>query len=70
MPQLCSRNPEVGRLFAAWNSLHRWRLFKFFLREDPFNLFDILLEQDAKRKFLLEESSRYGGDMRKNTVMV
>jgi hypothetical protein len=58
-------NPEVGRLFVAWNSLRRWRLFKFFLREDPFDLFDILLEQDAKHKFLLEEISRYGGDTRK-----
>jgi hypothetical protein len=59
MPQLSSRNPKVGRLFARWRNLRQWRLFKFALGEDPFDIFDVLVEQEAKKLFRIEEQSRY-----------
>ena len=36
-----------------------WRLFKFALGEDPFDIFDVLLEQEAKKQFRIEEHLRY-----------
>ena len=45
-------------------NLRQWRLFKFAFGEDPFDIFDVLLEQEAKEQFLVEESSRYSTDSR------
>ncbi len=61
MPQLSSRsrNQKVGRLFSKWMNLRQWRLFKFAFGEDPFDIFDVLLEQEAKEQFRIEEHSRY-----------
>jgi hypothetical protein len=66
MPQLSSRsrNQKVGGLFSKWMNLRQWRLFKFAFGEDPFDIFDVLLEQEAKEQFLVEESSRYSTDSR------
>jgi hypothetical protein len=35
-------------------NLRQWRLFKFTLGEDPFDIFDVLLEQEAEYQFLLK----------------
>jgi hypothetical protein len=59
MPQLSSWNLKVGRLFKKWMDLHKWRLFKFALGEDPFDVFYILAEQEAKCQFKIEEHSMY-----------
>ena len=32
---------------------------RFTLRQDPLNLEDVLLEEEAKRRYKIEESSRY-----------
>jgi hypothetical protein len=34
------------------------------LGEDPYNIFDVLLKADAKKKFQIEECSRYSTDSR------
>ena len=39
--------------------MRRWRLFKFAIGEDPFDIFDVLIEQEAKKQFRIEEHSRY-----------
>jgi hypothetical protein len=31
--------------------LARWQLFKFVVGEDPFDIFDVLLEAEAKKQF-------------------
>jgi hypothetical protein len=59
MPKLSFRNRKVGRLFKKWTDLRKWRLFKFALGEDPFDLFDVLAEHEAKCQFKVEVSSRY-----------
>ena len=59
MPRLSFRNPKVGRLFSKWTNLRRWRFFKFAMGQDPFDLTDVMLEQEAKCRFRLEEASRY-----------
>jgi hypothetical protein len=60
MPKLSWRNPKVGELFLTWMNLRRRRLLEFFiLGEDPFNIFDVLQEQEAKRQFRIEERLRY-----------
>jgi hypothetical protein len=35
--------------------LRKWRLFKFALGEDPFDVFDVLAEQEAKCQFKSED---------------
>jgi hypothetical protein len=64
MPQLSSWNQKAGQLFSMWMNLRRWRFFKFALGEDPFNIFDVLLEADANKKFQIEECLRYSTDLR------
>jgi hypothetical protein len=60
MPKLSGRNPKVGQLFPTWMNLHCRRLLKFFiLGEDPFDILDMLQEEEAKRQFQIEERSRY-----------
>jgi hypothetical protein len=66
MPQRSSRNPTVVRLFSKWMNLRRWRLVKFALGEDPFDIFDVLLEEEAKCQFKVEEASRFSRDSRIN----
>jgi hypothetical protein len=46
--------------------LRKWRLFKFALGEDPFDVFDVLAEQEAKSQFQAEERSRYSRTSRAN----
>jgi hypothetical protein len=46
--------------------LHKWRLFKFALGEDLFDVFDILAEQEAKCQFKIKERSRYSTTSRAN----
>jgi hypothetical protein len=65
MPQLSFLNPKVGQLFARWRKLRQWRLFKFAPGEDPFDIFDVLVEQEAKKQFQIEEHcSRYSTGFR------
>jgi hypothetical protein len=66
MPRLCSRNPRVARLFSKWQNLRQWRLFKFALGEDPFDIFDVLLEEEAKSRFQIEVGLRYSTGARLN----
>jgi hypothetical protein len=40
-------------------NLHQWRLFKFAVREDHFNVFDVLLKQEAKYQFQIEQCYSY-----------
>jgi hypothetical protein len=52
LPKLSGRNPKVGQLFLIWMNLRRRRLLKFFiLGEDPFDILDVLQEEEAKRQF-------------------
>jgi hypothetical protein len=41
-------NLKVGPLFEKWMNLHKLKIFKFALGEDPFDVFDVLAEQEAK----------------------
>jgi hypothetical protein len=42
------------------------KIFKFALGEDPFDVFDVLAEQEAKWQFKIEEHSRYSTISRAN----
>jgi hypothetical protein len=64
MPKLSWRNPQVQQLFLTWMNLRRRRLLKFILGEDPFDIFDVLQEEEAKRQFRIEEHSRYSTSSR------
>ena len=63
MPRLSHRNGKVGRLYAKWMDLRQQRRRNTALTGDD-DIFDVLLEQDAKKKFRIEERSRYSADSR------
>jgi hypothetical protein len=48
MSQLYFWNPKVEQLFSIWMNLCQWR---------PFNIFDVLLEAEAKKQFRIKERS-------------
>jgi hypothetical protein len=47
-----------------WMDLHQCRLFKFALGDHSFDIFDVLLEQEAEEQFQIEECSWYSEDPR------
>jgi hypothetical protein len=64
MPRLRSRSRhrKVGRLFKRWMNLRRWRMFKFALGEgDPFDICDVVMEEEAKCQFLKQYCSHSVG---------
>ena len=63
MPRLSPRNGKVGRLYAKWLDLRQQRRRNTALNGED-DIFDALLEQDAKEKFRTEERSRYSADSR------
>jgi hypothetical protein len=63
MPQLSPHNGKAGQLYAKWMDLRQQRRQNTALNGDG-HIFDVLLEQDAKEKFQIEERSRYSADSR------
>jgi hypothetical protein len=47
-------------------NLHQWRLLKFAVGEDPFNIFYVQLEQEGKYQFQIEELHSYSAGSRAN----
>jgi hypothetical protein len=68
MPQLClhSRKVRVGALFLRCWCLRQRRYYKFLLGEDPFDFVDLMLKEDAKHMYQIEEGLRYSTSSRLN----